>query len=488
MPQARRPTPPVKLPRRRAAPPARDALVIGGGVAGLAAASVLAARGLRVTLLEARERLGGRILTLRQPGVALPLELGAEFIHGRPPELLEWLRRAGQLDHDTDGPSFSLRNGRLLPGDDLFAELRRGLGAGRVLLRRRDRSFDELLAALPARALSGAAREFARRLLQGFDAADPADASARAALAEWTGEAAADAPTSRPAGGYGALVEALAASLAPRRVRLELGAEVRRIAWSRGEVRVEGWREGRPFSHRARRAVVSLPLGVLQQSLVGDPARPGEGAGPDASRGLVQFDPLPRALLAPLAQLGPGPVIKTVMVFREAFWERIDAGRYAAATFFQAAGAPVTTFWTARPARAPVIVAWQAGPAAAACSALGREHHLRIALDSFQSLWGRRVDVRAQLQSAESYDWWADPFARGAYSYVRVGGEGARRALARPLQGTLYFAGEACDEGPDAGTVAGALRSGMIAARRLARAAGPVSGQHRARRASTEPM
>jgi len=449
--------------------------VIGGGVAGLAAASELAAQGLDVTLLEARERLGGRILTRRPPGVALPLELGAEFIHGRPPELLAWLRRAGQLDHDTDGPSFSLRNGRLLPGDDLFGELRRGLAAGRPLLRRRDLTFDELLAALPRHALSDAAREFARRLLQGFDAADPADASARAALAEWTGAAAADAPTSRPAGGYGALVEAQAASLEPHRVRIELGAVVRRIRWSRGEVLVEGQRRGRRFSALARRAIVTLPLGVLQHSLLAGAARM------DAAHGCVQFDPLPRALLAPLAQLGPGPVIKTVLVFRDAFWETFDGGRYAAATFFQAADAPVTTFWTARPARAPVIVAWQAGPAAAACSAQGREAHLQVALDSFQSLWGRRVDVRAQLQSAESYDWWADPFARGAYSYVRVGGEGARRALARPLQGTLYFAGEACDDGPDAGTVAGALRSGIVAARRLARAAGPRDGRRRAR-------
>lgn len=462
-------------------------------MAGLAAASELAAQGLDVTLLEARERLGGRILTLRQPGVALPLELGAEFIHGRPPELLAWLRRAGQLDHNTDGPSFSLRNGRLLPGDDLFGELRRGLAAARPLLRRRDLSFDELLAALPRRALSDAAREFARRLLQGFDAADPVDASARAALAEWTGAAAADAPTSRPAGGYGALVEALAASLETPRVRVKLGAVVRRINWSRGEVLVEGQRRGRPFSARARRAIVTLPLGVLQQSLLADVAfadrasgsggarRSTGGGGVEPAAGRVQFDPQPRALLAPLAQLGPGPVIKTVMVFRDAFWETFDGGRYAAATFFQAAGAPVTTFWTARPARAPVIVAWQAGPAAAARSALGREAHLQVALDSFQSLWGRRVDVRAQLQSAESHDWWADPFACGAYSYVRVGGEGARRALARPLQGTLFFAGEACDDGPDAGTVAGALRSGIVAARRLARAAGPRDGRRRAR-------
>jgi monoamine oxidase len=471
-----------------------DVLVIGGGVAGLAAAGRLGAAGRSVRLLEARERVGGRIHTLSQPGVALPLELGAEFIHGRPASTLGWLRRAGRVDVDTDGPRFSLRDGRLEPGEDLFAQLRRGLAAGRARLRRRDLAFDALLEALPRRALSQAARDFARMLLQGFDAADPADASARAALAEWSGGAAADAPTSRPWGGYGALVDAMVAALDPRRVELRLGAVVRRIAWRRGAVRAEGSCAGRPFAFEARAAIVTLPLGVLQQSLgvAGGLAAPegrvGEGTSGErtGADGLVRFDPLPTRLVAPLQRLGPGPVVKAVLAFREPFWETLDGGRYAQAAFLHAPGARFPTFWTALPARAPVIVAWCAGPPAARLRGLSREALLEAALESFQSLWGRRVDVRALLQAGVVHDWAADPFARGAYSYVRVHGGHARRELSRPLASTLWFAGEACDPGEDAGTVAGALDSGEASAARLLRALqrrrGPPVGRAAGRR------
>ncbi|MCU0758484.1 MAG: FAD-dependent oxidoreductase [Steroidobacteraceae bacterium] len=463
----------------RRTPGARsDVLVIGGGAAGLAAAARLGAAGCSVRLLEARERAGGRIHTLSLPGMPLPVELGAEFIHGRPASTLGWLRRAGSVDVDTDGARFSLREGRLEPGEDLFAELRRGLAAARPRLRHRDLSFDALLEALPRRVLSRRARGFAQMLLEGFDAADPADASARAALAEWSGGAAADAPTSRPWGGYGVLVDALLAALDPRRVELRLGAVVHRIAWRRGAVRAEGACAGRAFAFEARAAIVTLPLGVLQQSLaVGDglagpPARPARGAtAATTGDGLVRFDPLPRRLLAPLQRLGPGPVIKVVLAFREPFWEALDAGRYAQAAFFHAPGAHFPTFWTALPARAPLVVAWCAGPAAVRLRGLPREALLEAALGSFQSLWGRRVDARSLLQAGAVHDWAADPFARGAYSYVRVDGDRARRELARPLAATLWFAGEACEPGEDAGTVAGALQSGTAAASSLLRAA-----------------
>ena len=79
-----------------------------------------------------------------------------------------------------------------------------------------------------------------------------------------------------------------------------------------------------------------------------------------------------------------------------------------------------------------------------------------------------RRDLEDQLDASASHDWRADPFARGAYSYIGVGGIGAPRALARPVEGTLFFAGEATD-GPQIGTVAGALASGRRAAREVLR-------------------
>src|SRR5262245_10528025 len=94
-----------------------DAIVIGGGVAGLAAAGALRARGLEVQVLEARDRLGGRVWTHRDGRSELPLELGAEFVHGRPPGLLALARQAKLRVRDADGTHFVLKGHSLRAGD-----------------------------------------------------------------------------------------------------------------------------------------------------------------------------------------------------------------------------------------------------------------------------------------------------------------------------------------------------------------------------------
>src|SRR5262245_48988590 len=91
-----------------------DIAVVGAGVAGLAAARDLARQGLSVVLLEARERIGGRILTLHDERVPLPIELGAEFLHGETPETDRLLAAGGQVACDVDGESWRAARGRLL--------------------------------------------------------------------------------------------------------------------------------------------------------------------------------------------------------------------------------------------------------------------------------------------------------------------------------------------------------------------------------------
>ena len=71
-----------------------DTLIVGAGAAGLVAAAELGKHPGTVCVLEARDRLGGRIFTRREPGVSLPIELGAEFIHGRSPATFSWLARS----------------------------------------------------------------------------------------------------------------------------------------------------------------------------------------------------------------------------------------------------------------------------------------------------------------------------------------------------------------------------------------------------------
>jgi phytoene dehydrogenase-like protein len=88
-----------------------DVVIIGAGVSGLAAASALRKSGLSVLLLEARDHVGGRAWTRHEPDLSAPIELGAEFIHGRVPETFELLREVGKAALDTSGAHWTLRDG-----------------------------------------------------------------------------------------------------------------------------------------------------------------------------------------------------------------------------------------------------------------------------------------------------------------------------------------------------------------------------------------
>ncbi|HEY4448733.1 MAG TPA: NAD(P)/FAD-dependent oxidoreductase [Steroidobacteraceae bacterium] len=431
--------------------PQSDVIVIGAGAAGLMAAAELIEAGRSVTVLEARDRIGGRIWTRREPGVAVPIELGAEFIHGHAPITQSLLERAGTAVIEAAGTHFGLAHGKLELRDAFFPPIREAMQRSDAL-ERRDMSFDEFLDRHLASVLTPAQRQYARMMAEGFDAADTSRASARALAAEWTGDTVGTAPQARPREGYEALLAALVARVAGDRLRLQLQSTVQSVRWSRGSVEVGGEFCGTPFLCRAARALITLPLGVLQQ--------------PSSAAGAVRFTPALAAKRAALAGLSSGPVIKLQLLFARAFWETLHDGRYRDAGFFHAAEAEFPTFWTAAPARAPLLVAWAGGPRAqrlAAGAAAGDIVHKALA--SLELLFGRELDIAAELRAWYYHDWQQDPFARGAYSYLTVGADDARAALAQPLDDTLFFAGEATEE--EGGTVAGALQSGARAAREV---------------------
>ena len=432
-----------------------DILVIGAGAAGLAAATELAAAGRSVLVLEARDRIGGRIWTCSEPGFPVPIELGAEFIHGEPDETFALLRRFGVPAVDTQGPHWTCRSGHVSLRGALFKRVESAIRSHRARLRDHDLSFEDFLACIPPARLPRDARALAIALVEGFDAADPAQVSARSIVEEWIGGEALDAPQFRPLGGYGALLAPWAASLEQGGTRLQMNSVVRAIRWEAGAVEVEGVRLGESFRARAAQAIVTLPLGVLQL--------------PAGAPGAVRFDPPLTGKDKALRQLGSGPVLKAVMRFDEAFWEQAARGGCRDATFFHVPDEPFPTLWTALPLRVPLLVAWAGGPRAARLAGAGRDDVLKVALESVRSAFGAGLARRMRLESAALHDWQQDPFARGAYSYVLTGGRSARRALARALQETLFFAGEATDFRGEAGTVAGALKSGLAAARAASR-------------------
>ena len=403
--------------------PVCDVVVIGAGAAGLAAAAALSRAGRTVLVLEARARIGGRVWTRRMPGLSVPVELGGEFVHGEAAVTHALLRKAGMATVPSGRVQRYAQGGRLRPVDS-FKQAQLAM-QDTSALQERDLSVEELLR---RRRLPPLTRTFARLMVQGFDAADPARASARAIAEEWGGGQM-DGAQPRLRQGYGPLLDWLAVQIIRRGGRLKMQSAVREVRWRPGHLEVAG--EG--FHHAARSAIITLPLGVLQS-------------------GAVRFSPQVKKDEA-IKRLASGPVIKAALRFPSAFW----AKRYPGVAFFHAPHAAFPTFWTPLPARVPLLIAWSGGPKATQPSWAA----IRASL---KSLFGRIEEPDEVIIQ----DWAKDPFARGAYSYVLVNGEGAREALAAPLAGTLFFAGEATSV-DDSGTVAGALASGQRAARELLR-------------------
>jgi monoamine oxidase len=427
-----------------------DVIVVGAGAAGLEAARVLADAGASVVVLEARSRVGGRIYTRRLPGAGTPVELGAEFVHGRPAEIWSTVVGSKLATHEVSGDAWQRSGSRLVPCDRLHGEVERFLG--RMSAAPWDRSFQDFLTAEGGRA-SPAVRLRARSYVEGYNAAD-----ARRVSVRWLVEGrAADRRVGahrayRLVEGYDRLVEQLVHRSDGSRLDVRLRTPVVEARWRPGVVEIATVGR-RPL--RAARAIFTLPLGVLQA--------------PRGAPGGVVFVPALRQKRSALRALAMGRVLKVVLVFRRRFWSQLvrSGKRLSTAGFLFSEDDRFPTWWTNLPARAPMLTAWVAGPRAET-EERARSALLRRALGALTDLL--EVDparLHAELATWCAHDWTADPYSRGAYSYVTVGASDATGALAEPVCRTLFFAGEATDRSGQTATVHGAIASGRRAAREV---------------------
>ena len=418
-----------------------DVVVIGAGAAGLAAARRAAEHSLRVILVEARDRVGGRVWSQVVTRLATPAELGAEFIHGQAAETTALLREIGTAAIDTAGDSWLVRDGELRRDESDFLSSASLFEEARALGR------DETVAAFLERFVSDPQKRetanAARVFVEGFEAADPKIASVRAIAEEI--HSGVDYTSARPLGGYRAMVERLRDACVGQGVHIMLSTIVRRIVWSRGSVCVEiNAAEKRTL--RARAAVITLPVGVLRER---------------DNRSGVEFDPdMPQEKRDALAGLEMGHAFKVVLWFRAAFWEQIRDGIFREAAFFRPDDDAFAAYWTQYPVRAELVSAWAGGPKADALRGVSREDLIARALDGFDRILGEQTLAKDHFAGGVVHDWSGDPFARGAYSYVAVGAENARAKLATPVDGTLFFAGEATSTDGQGGTVNGAIETG----------------------------
>lgn len=427
-----------------------DVLVVGAGCAGLAAAARVHRAGRRVRVLEARDRLGGRVLTLRDPRVSAPVELGAEFVHGAAPLSRALLAEADATTVPMSGEPWPGEGGSTDGGSDGWEGLERLLAALRVD-RTSDRSFADFLRAEGGR-FEPETVTAARAFVEGFHAADAERISEQSLAGEGTGGA---ADSDRIPAGYDVLIRYLADRLPARFIARH--RVVQRVRWREGYVEADiahgsGGRE----TVSAAAVLVTVPLGVLKA--------PGSEAG-------IAFEPEIPGLDAILGGLEVGSAVRLTLAFSRRLWGPgglIPSGGSRAPSFIRTPSSEFGAFWTVEPSTVPALVAWSGGTRSLSLRGSAEDLARRAVRDLSGGVGADERALSDALVAVWTHDWRTDPFSLGAYSYVAVGGSDAPDALTRPVRDTVFFAGEAtCRE--SMGTVEGALQSGERAARNVLR-------------------
>lgn len=439
---------------RKAAAAPRSAVVVGAGVAGLKAARDLHDAGWSVTVLEARDRLGGRVWT-DDATFGAPVDLGASWIHGlgdaNPVARLAQTEGWGLAGTDYDDRSLYDSEGRPVPPAQEsadFALYRKVLRSARAWAERRRRD-TSLRAALD--------REIARRTLspdrrRGVEynvnteieheyGADSAD------LSVWWWDNDQWLGGQRDAmvrDGYRQLVELLVGS-GGGRLAVETGAAVERIERRADGVLVTVGGESSP--RVADACVVTVPLGILQD-------------------GGVTFVPaLPAAKRRAIAGLRMGVLDKCLLQYPDRFWGERELIGYVSET----RGAWAEWYDLERVTGIPLIVGFNAG---AYAQELGGRDAAAVAAEGhavLRTIYGPDIPAPTAFRVT---NWGADSWARGSYAHVPPGmNTTAYAEIGKPVGGRLFFAGEhTIKDYPN--TVAGAFLTGQRAAREARSALG----------------
>jgi monoamine oxidase len=414
------------------APP--EVLIIGAGVAGLTAARDLTAAGARVLVLEARDRLGGRVLTHHTPDG--PVELGAEFVHGAVEETLSVAREAALPLRETDraaprvdgtGPEKETETADIFSAMDVVLAHAAADGP--------DESFQHLVERaevepeIKARCLA---------LVEGYHAANPARISVRSLLKNTAADERPGANRQfRFTNGYDGLVAAIFQRVDPGLCEVRLDTVVNAVSWGRQRVVVRT-STGQEFA--APKLIVTVPLGVLKA-------------------GAIEFSPRLADKEEIIGRLEMGDAERVSLCLASDAW--LGPDRFPPSGFLLTGQPPFPVWWISRPPPSPVITAWSGGRNARALRELGSAARVDAAVAALAAALGADAGrLRQDLRGGFSHNWLEDPFARGAYSYAGVDGSDAGTELTVPIEGTIFFAGEATESDGQNGTVHGAIASG----------------------------
>ena len=426
-----------------------EVIIIGAGAAGLMCANELVTAGKTVMVLEARDRTGGRIHTVTDNRFPLPVELGAEFVHGDLPLTKKILKESAAKIYETKGDLWRSQMGEFVAQEDFIEDVDQVIEKLKQLLS--DISVSDFLDLNFPGEKYVTLRKTLKGYVEGYDAADANLASSFALLQELVGE---DEKQYRIQGGYSKLIDHLTEKCIKAGCIVNLQTIVKEIHWKQGYVEVFD-DNGQSFT--AKKIVITVPLGVLQSS--------------PEDVGHIRFSPQIDEVQEAINSLGYGNVIKVILNFEEPVWKaatNIEAINRKSEPGFIFSDAIVHTWWTQIPEKNGMITGWLAGPKAIRLQHESDDKIIHLALESLAVIFKiPRVTLQSKLIGSCIHNWFTDEFSRGAYSYETVHSKKAKTIITTPVEDTLYFAGEAFYEGSESGTVEAALVSGQKAAEHI---------------------
>src|ERR1043165_93196 len=434
-----------------------DILIVGAGAAGIAAARELSTVGRNVIVLEARNRIGGRISTHFD---SWPIELGAEFVHGKAPESLAIAERAKLVLQEIPNLHWHLHNGVVTKSGEFWSKVE-AVMKSMSSYRGPDQSFMEFLNQYKRANPIEDIEAIATLYVEGFHAAH-ADQISVSGLNK-TNEAAEeieDDKQFRIPDGYERLVQVLYDEAVAAGATFHLQTVVDEVSWKQDQVEVTT-QTAQKF--KARRLLSTLPLSLMQDF------------GEEAAR--IRFTPSLDAKVQAARKLSLGHVVKVVLRFQEPFWENLtipgerEAEELKKLTFVHAPAEVLPTWWTQFPLKTPLITGWAGGTRADSLSLESEDSLLDHSLESLSHIFSMSKQfLKQSLEQFYAHNWHKDPFTAGAYSYIPIGGLDAQSELARSLEDTLFFSGEATNDKGHHATVHGAIATGLRAAREILRA------------------
>ena len=424
-------------------------IIIGAGAAGLQAGRRLSAAGHSVTILEAGAQPGGRILTLPagSGSFSVPVECGAEFIHGEL-ALSMALAKEARIDlQPVDSEMVRMDQGKEEHKNMLSQDW--GTLMPRMAMLSEDKPLGDFLDTEFPGERYAALRDSVGRMAEGYDLADLRMVSTKWLFREWSAEEE-EQEEYRPAGGYRRMIDFLVGICRAQGCRLYFSTVVKAVRWDwhRVEVEIE---DGQVFA--ADRLLTTASLGVLRAGVIG-------------------FFPAISRQLEAVHKLGFGSVIKVQLEFAAPFWGgQKPPGR----TLFLVTAEPVPVWWTQPLDDCPLITAWISGERMRVFRRLSKEERIESCLRSLAAIFGEEEKIlQAQLRASLVLDWEAAPTVLGGYSFDTVEAVAAREVLGEPVADTLYFAGEGLYAGSAPGTVEAALCSGVEVAEKMM--TGPSGG------------